>query len=598
MDQLTHRRDAQCPAILVGGRIDRGAATLLEKDIEDFCSRHNISGNYVSCSAHTGEGLSEVMKRIISVVKWKDIATPVTPTFNEIRQFILSLKEQELYENDKVLITPEKLREKLNAENEERNFCLDDVLSAIQRLETHGHIMFLTDSSGQKWVLLHPNLLVNLASSFVDQARRNPKGLGALEEELILKNYYSFPELIGLNNNDINILLDATISLFIERNLCFRETSNNRTFLVFPTLIQERRPRIDTVETFDTISYKINGSIESTYATLVVLLGYTESFIRTNQWQDQARYELDEGEICGFQQIIELKGESILILNYAKNTPDHVQHLFQGYFEKFLRKCDVTITRYQAVKCAKCGASLARNVVMDQLNKSKNFTFCHGCGKKVFLPPPEVLKSQQFDKHIPDEPLEAENLRTAFEAALGRIKGSLRDLGKEKKPTCFISYAWGVPEHERWVLEFAKDLRKADVDVLLDRWHNPPGSDLGRYVDQILKSDFVLVIGTPALLKKYETQVSDPVVAAELRLINLRMREPSSYGQTVIPLLLDGDPHSSFIPLLQTLVRVDFRLSTFYFRHLFDMIWRLYNLPFDNPLLEDLQASMTPQDVR
>jgi hypothetical protein len=41
---------------------------------------------------------------------------------------------------------------------------------------------------------------------------------------------------------------------------------------------------------------------------------------------------------------------------------------------------------------------------------------------------------------------------------------------------------------------------------------------------------------------------------------------------------------------------VDFRQSVYYFRQLFDMIWRLYDLPFDNPLLEELQASMTPQE--
>jgi len=155
----------------------------------------------------------------------------------------------------------------------------------------------------------------------------------------------------------------------------------------------------------------------------------------------------------------------------------------------------------------------------------------------------------------------------------------------------------GVLEHERWVIQFAKDLRNAGIDVLLDRWHSPPGSDLGRYIDQIMKSDFVAVVGTPQLLKKYGTQTSDPVVAAELRLINVRLREPSVYGQTVIPLLLDGDVRSSFIPMLQTLVRVDFTQSAFYFRHLFDMIWRMYNLPFDNPLLEELQESMTPQDT-
>jgi len=42
------------------------------------------------------------------------------------------------------------------------------------------------------------------------------------------------------------------------------------------------------------------------------------------------------------------------------------------------------------------------------------------------------------------------------------------------QPNCFISYAWGNPEHERWVEKLlATDLQKAGVNVLLwDKWAN------------------------------------------------------------------------------------------------------------------------------
>jgi len=86
------------------------------------------------------------------------------------------------------------------------------------------------------------------------------------------------------------------------------------------------------------------------------------------------------------------------------------------------------------------------------------------------------------------------------------------------------------------------------------------------------------------------------VVAAELKLVNLRVRQTTEYGDSVLPVLLAGDARTSLSPQLQPLVCVDFRDTSFYFRKLFDMIWRLYDLPFDNPLLEELQASMTPQE--
>jgi hypothetical protein len=306
---------------------------------------------------------------------------------------------------------------------------------------------------------------------------------------------------------------------------------------------------------------------------------------------------MGEGEICGFIQSEYRNGEIELVLYYDEKTPDPVRLTFRGLFERFLSRRELDISRYQPVICHKCGTPLARNVVMDQLSKRKDFSFCHECGQQLQLPSPEpVSRLSRREEVMMDVQQAVAQRRTAFEAALVRVKGLLRDQGKEQAPSCFISYSWGVPEHERWVVQFAKDLRNAGIDVLLDRWHSPPGSDLGRYMDQIMKSNFVAVVGTPQLLKKYETQASDPVVAAELRLINVRLREPSVYGQTVIPLLLDGDVRTSFIPMLQTLVRVDFKQSAFYFRQLFDMIWRMYNLPFDNPLLEELQASMTPQE--
>ena len=129
----------------------------------------------------------------------------------------------------------------------------------------------------------------------------------------------------------------------------------------------------------------------------------------------------------------------------------------------------------------------------------------------------------------------------------------------------------------------------------LDRWHSLPGSNLDLDIECILSSDFVIIIGTPELRKKYVTQKSDPVVAAELKLINLRVRQTTVYGNTVLPVLLEGDARISLSPQLQSLVCIDFRDKRADFRKLFDMIWRIYELPFDNPLLEELQASMSPR---
>ena len=135
-------------------------------------------------------------------------------------------------------------------------------------------------------LLVAPDLLNNLAASFLLEARRNPKGLGALDEGRLLKGEYPFRELNGLGERDRQTLLDAATTLFLEHHLCFRETHGSETLLIFPELINLKMPRIDEpFELEDDVSYTVSGDVENAYAALVVLLGYTNLFTRTNQWR-------------------------------------------------------------------------------------------------------------------------------------------------------------------------------------------------------------------------------------------------------------------------------------------------------------------------
>jgi hypothetical protein len=43
--------------------------------------------------------------------------------------------------------------------------------------------------------------------------------------------------------------------------------------------------------------------------------------------------------------------------------------------------------------------------------------------------------------------------RTRFEQALFRVQAYVTTQ-KVKVPECFVSYAWGVKDHERWVEKF------------------------------------------------------------------------------------------------------------------------------------------------
>lgn len=603
LKQLKPRQDHLGPTILIGARSDRGTSTLTEMELEAYCQQHDVSGGFIGTSAKTGEGLPELIARIKAQIPWGQMtATITTTTFKRVKEYVLSLKEDG--EQQEVLVSPTALRQRLENTDPGWGFSDDEMMTAVQHLETHGYVNILRGSRGDVAILLAPDLLANLASSFVLEARRNPLGLGFLEENRLLRGEHNFPELIGLAEEERKILLDAAAVLFLERNICFRETFNESTFLVFPALINEKRPVIEDAEAFEDASYRISGAVENVYASLVVLLGYTNTFVRTNQWQNQAQYQLDEGQICGFRQAANREGEIEMVLYYALDTPEYVQLIFQGLFERFLSSRDLSIVRYEPVICSNldCEERQERSAVMRQLNRERDFIFCSNCGNRLTLPVPEqlgALPRPEEEKLVEEEAVAGR--RTAFEAALVHVKRISRDQDNgHRLPTCFISYAWGVPDHERWVVRLANNMKNASIDILLDRWHNPPGYLLDRFTDRIASSDFVVVVGTPELRQKYkeprdETQDDDPIVASELTLINMRLRQPTRYGLKVIPLLLDGEPHAAFTPQLQNAVYIDFRDEDSYFVNLLDLIWRLYGLSFDNPLLDELRESMSPQ---
>ena len=56
---------------------------------------------------------------------------------------------------------------------------------------------------------------------------------------------------------------------------------------------------------------------------------------------------------------------------------------------------------------------------------------------------------------------------------------------RKKRPTCFISYAWGERTHEQWVEKpLARDLQNAGIEVILDRWHNTPGRSIVKFIER------------------------------------------------------------------------------------------------------------------
>jgi small GTP-binding protein len=591
---------SRCPIMLVAAQVDRGTSPLTDEELKAFCQTHGIVGP-IATSALTGVGIDELIDRMKSLILWEDkAATVTTATFKRVKDYVLNLKETQ--SQRQTIVTPEELRERLEATDREWQFTDDEMLTAVGHLENYGYVKRLRTSKGELRLLLEPERLNNLASTFVLEARRNPKGLGALEEKRLLEGGYDFPELRGLADTDRDVLLDSAALLFLEHNVCFRETDPLRVepYLVFPELINLKKIPDNVVVTEDGAAYTVSGPTENVFASLVVLLGYTHTFTRTAQWQNNARYEVGDRLVCGFRQEAERDGELDFVLSFAANVGQPVRTLFQGLFESFLARRNLTVQRYEPVRCGK-NHLLNRTVVREAMRHGDETTFCSKCGEKLTLPP--IAEPIQLTREVQGEvetQRRAAEQRTRYEQAVFRLRAYITEQ-TITPPQCFISYAWGVPEHERWVEKrLATDLQKAGINVVLDRWHNAQiGASVARFVERIEDCARIIAVGTPLYREKAKNAASakGSVVAAEYDLAGIRLLATEDQKRTVLPVLLVGDEAESFPALLRGRVYADFRNDESYFRTAFDLILSVYELPPNHPAVADLRESLLPQGI-
>jgi GTPase SAR1 family protein len=570
---------AGAPTLLVAARADRGTPTLTAAEIEAFRKRHEISG-YAVTSARDNTGVPELIDEIKAALPWDRLtAVTTTRTFKRIKQHVLKLKEAAAAA---LLLPPQELRRQLEASDRDWRFTDDEMMTAIGHLENHGYVLRLRRANGDEAIPSAPDLLVNLASSIVLEARRHERGLGLVDEARLLAGDYRFPELDGLSGLDRSTLLDAAASLFLRRNLCFRETLNDRTCLVFPSLINEKRPTADDRGLLDDASYLVSGAVETVYAALVVQLGYTNLFRSDAHWQNQAQYALEPGEICGFRQVDKHEGEIELVLSFSPGAGDDTRKLFQGAFERFLKRREVKIGRLPMVACGN-GHPQLRDAIRQAMDNSQKSFFCSKCGGQI--PTPQIDEiGMPADRALDDAEGRA-NDRTRYEVALAWTKGFRRDRGDgDTKPTCFISYAWGDRRHERWVEQLADYLQNADVAVIFDRWHNTPGTSITRFVERIEAAEFICAVGTPDYRSKDDTENTDPVLQAERRLIKTKLRKRDAVRETVIPLLYSGTQAESFPPLFEDSVYLDFTKASDFFPRLFELVLTLHAIPFDEEM--------------
>ena len=158
-----------------------------------------------------------------------------------------------------MLVKPDELRKQLQATDKNWEFTDAEMMTAAGHLANFGLITLLKSSSGEEYILLVPELLPSVASSIFLHADKHPRELGAINQTELLQGKYPIEEFKGLEQEEQQVLLDATVVRFLEHSLCFRGTLENDNLLIFPSLIKQKRPLQDDVASTDDISYIVRG---------------------------------------------------------------------------------------------------------------------------------------------------------------------------------------------------------------------------------------------------------------------------------------------------------------------------------------------------
>jgi len=145
-------------------------------------------------------------------IEWEaKVTTVTTQTFKRIKDYVLALKAKADRKN--VLVSPAQLRAQLEATDPDWQFSNAEMMVAVGHLQNHGYVTVLRRSSEEERILLAPDLMINLAASFLLKAQTNERGLGALDEARVLRNEYAFREVENLSDVERDTLLNGDRSI-------------------------------------------------------------------------------------------------------------------------------------------------------------------------------------------------------------------------------------------------------------------------------------------------------------------------------------------------------------------------------------------------
>lgn len=331
--------------LLVAARCDICPVTVDSHEITRVLGRHDLDG-YVCTSALTGEGVDQLMQRLVNGIHWDRLPRTTTPRlFQAIRELLLERKML-----GATLVNMRGIWNEIRRRYPDQEAAQDEVSTVVDSLQSQGLVYRLTPAPTEDWVLLRHELINQYAASIIQAARSHPQGIGAVPEHEVAQARLLFTGFERLEWQEERIVLESVVELLIKNDLCFREVG----MLVFPSQINVTRPDPVTQHPRTEITYRFAGSLETIYASLVVRLSHTRYFQRRDQWKYAAEFSRN-GHVLGFAMRRIEEGMGELEIYFYPGVTDFDRVLFTRFITDHLRARDVDLEEHIRIYCPKCG---------------------------------------------------------------------------------------------------------------------------------------------------------------------------------------------------------------------------------------------------
>ncbi len=149
-------------------------------------------------------------------------------------------------------------------------------------------------------------------------------------------------------------------------------------------------------------------------------------------------------------------------------------------------------------------------------------------------------------------------------------------------PVAFISYSWDSDAHKLWVLDLATKLQAyGGVQIVLDRWHLPPGDDKTVFMEKsVVTSKFVILVCTPAYAARANNREGG--VGYEATIITAELAENINQRK-FIPVLRGGDWKESLPIWIKNKAAVDLRNDPYSEEQYQNLLRALHDAPLKPP---------------